>query len=279
MKRIAVSLTIVETLRFLCANFGRLVAIGFVPAALYCVLSVPIESLWDLDDETVGNFGASLYFAANAALFLILVPSYVAWHRLALLGPSQRGWLDFARVSRRDVRYGGYTLLMQGLPVLLMVAILMFDKVILPELLSRLIGGLQKAESSLPLYGGVAAFLLFLVVLAWVYLRITFLFVEIAVDARTGLRSAWRRSRGHALGLALIAGIPVAVFAVFGLPYIWVVDGLVDGGPGWTETVSTVLYALLSVIVAAFWIVATSFAYRDVTGWTPDQSLATQAEP
>lgn len=241
--------------------------IGLVPVVLYCGLSVLTESLWVLDDDVSFGLDAVLYFTADAALLVILAPTYVAWHRLALLGADRRGRFEFARVGRRDVRYGGYTLLLQGVPVLLMAALLIFDEVILPDLLGGLVGDLQKAESSLPLYGAVAAFLLFLAVLAWVYLRLAFLFVEVAVDARTGLLPAWRRSRGHAPRLALISCAPLAFFIAFGLLDFWATDEL----PGWTETVSTLFYAFLSVIVAAFWIVATSFAYRDVTGWTPDQ--------
>lgn len=89
MKRIAVSLTIVETLWFMRANFGRLVAIGFVPVALYCLLSVSTESLWNPDNDNSFGLSVVMYFAADAVLLLVLVPPYVAWHRLALLGPAQ----------------------------------------------------------------------------------------------------------------------------------------------------------------------------------------------
>lgn len=148
-----------------------------------------------------------------------------------------------------------------------MAVVLLFDEVILPEVLRRLVDGLAEAQSNFPIYGVMVALLLFVASLAWVYLRITFLFVELAIDAQTDLLSAWRKSRHHAPRLALISGLPCAVFLVFALLDMWALEEV----PAWIGMVSVVLYALLSIIVAAYWIVATSFAYRDVTGWTPDQ--------
>lgn len=269
MNRDAINPTIAEAVGFCVANYRRLIMLGFLPGAVYLALAVVIESTLG-GDGTSRSLGVSIaYSILTIGVELVLVPFYVAWHRLTLIGDSGVSGQMLPLMGARDALYAGYLCLL----------FLIF----LPaEILVEISASSPEAEESLLAVLGPILSVANPVVLIWVSIRLSFLFVDTAVDGRATIREAWKLTRGNTYVLTFIT-LPVsaAIFLVcFGLVALVIIPilSISDYGGSWMDVVYVVTIAPAIVIAGAYWVSATSIAYRDATGWTPDQPLATQAD-
>lgn len=268
MSRIAVGPTIVEAARFCLRNIGRMFLMGLIPVVVYFMLSTWLDTACG---EEAGRKSWGAMISCNVGsdwIELVFVPFFVAWHRLTLLGDPGTRWLALPRIGRREALYAGYTLIVY--------------LVFLPEnaLIDWSIGIDMEGEQSLLFISGYILLLVGSAALwTWVAIRFSFLFVEVAIDGRTELFRGWSMTREYAFDLLLV-GLPnILVFVL--VMVIAVVIGfvptltLLDFSSDDIFDMSVdgaVSFAI--VVVGAYWVSATTIAFRDVTGWKPEQPVA-----
>lgn len=268
MNRDAIKPIIAEAIRFCVRNFDRLIMLGFLPGSIYVVLLFALSALFGIDRINQSLDVAIADSVLSTGAKLVLVPFYVAWHRSTLIGNAGVSGRVLPMMGRRDGLYVGYTLLLYLtlLPV---------------EILTMIVPSGSEADESLAtILGSLVLFLSFPVLLVWAYIRVSFLFVDTAVDGRATIREAWNMTRGNAHILALITlpmtGVIYLICLGWAALVVTPVLSYAGYGGSWVVAIFGVANASAMVIAGAYWISATSIAYRDVTGWTPDQPPAAQ---
>ncbi len=201
----------------------------------------------------------------------------VAWHRLTLLGPQAGapplvpGW------GRRHWRFLGYLILVMliGYGVTALVFSIFFT-VVRPQ------GDLVPASWGLLLMLGIS-------VLAYVMMRLSFVFPAVAVDENYRLRHAWTHTKGQGLrllGAAIVAAVPMvaviwAVSALLGaLLFVEAAPGQ-DALPGEADmaafldanlgaiVLTQAVTAAINYVLMALMVSVISIAFRTCTGWVP----------
>ncbi len=202
----------------------------------------------------------------------------VAWHRLTLLGPLVGAPPLVPTWGRRHWRFLGY---------LVLVVVIGYGVGLVAVSLTLGVGAAAAAPN--PLLALLPAALV--IVLAYLMMRLSFVFPAVAVDEAYRLGHAWAHTKGQ--GLRLLAAVILASLPILAL--LWSV-GLVFGallvaepgtGPGqeglspeaqmraFVEAnlaalfLSQLVMAALNYVLMALVVSVISNAFRTCTGWVP----------
>ena len=203
----------------------------------------------------------------------------VSWHRLTLLGPTAGAPPLVPAWARRHWRFLGY-----------LAAVTLIGYGVAVMVLSIALTVAQPGAEVMPLAWSVVliagAF-----ILAYVMMRLSFVFPAVAVDEAYRLRHAWTHTKGQ--GLRLLAA--VLVTAVPMLALTWVLSALfgaflvVETGATPDQYsaapeaqmesfiaenflvifISQVVMAALNYVLMALLVSVVSVAFRTCTGWVP----------
>ncbi len=206
----------------------------------------------------------------------------VAWHRVTLLGPTAGAPPLVPAWRQRHWRFLGYlaAVTLIGYGVTVMVFSIAFT-VVQPgaEIMPR-------ALSAVLVTGAL--------ILAYVMMRLSFVFPAVAVDEAYRLRHSWTHTKGQGLrllGAVVLTGIPMLVL-------LWTVSALFGAllftAPAAPEAqmeafvaensiaifVSQMVMVALNYVLMALVVSVVSIAFRSCTGWVPalDGALASNGE-
>ncbi len=203
----------------------------------------------------------------------------VTWHRVTLLGPQAGRPPLVTPWERRHWRFLGYlitvTLISYGVAIMIMSLALTFAP--------------QSPEDESVF--ALAVLAVIAIIMAYLMVRLCFVFPAVSVDEAYRLAHAWQHTKGQGLRLfaaLLLTALPLVLI-------IWVASYVLDallfpaepeamsGGqiPGPPATVSAPAFALSQIIIVALNYVllalmlsAISISFRNCTGWVPAGSEA-----
>ena len=189
----------------------------------------------------------------------------VAWHRAVLLDappPVIPVW------EKRHWRFLGYLLIITAVSY---GASFIYQPVVASVLLTP--EGLEAPTLDTP---AVLVALISLVLVMYLFLRISFVFPAVAVDERYGLALAWRHSKGQGLRLfgAMLATMILAYLGV--MLALQIVLTPFVGALQESEDTASLMMAVeslnlaLNYILIALSLSLISVAFRTCTGWIPD---------
>ena len=250
MTKIAVGATIGESIRVVSGNFGSLIAFSWLPFILYFLLSEPLDRFFYSSEEFRAWWSFLAAGLGEMSLAVILVPVYLAWHRLTLGLNTARGGLGLAIIRQRDGRYVVFTLLLYAPFVLIFWTIWAAAQFGDDE-------GMTTTNLLI-----VCIILASLAVWIWFVMRMSFLFVEIAIGAYDRFSKPWNATRGHAprlLTIGIAASLPIIVVELF------VIALGISEGPA--SRIALAVQCLAAFLTGVLWVSATSIAYRDITSW------------
>ncbi len=206
----------------------------------------------------------------------------VAWHRLTLLGPVAGAPPLLSGWSRRHWRFLGYLL-----------AVSLIGASATAMVFSLGLMAVRPESGNLPAVAGLMPLAGFAIV-AYVMIRLSFLFPAVSVDESYRLRHAWTHTKGQGLrllGATVIAAVPMIALVwgvdevlgalLFadpapgqdGLPAMAQMQAFIDANLGallLLQTVTTAInYVLMALMVSVI-----SIAFRICTGWVPAGSGA-----
>lgn len=245
-----------DAYRLLLGNPAAFLAALVVPLAIELVATWAFWTTYGPEMARLAMSGGGeiaqpgMFFLRMFLLLLVLLIAYslfaVAWHRFALLGPSDAPRLVPA-VQGRHVRF-----LLMTYGVSLLIALIAF-LLIIPL-------GVLKIQSQIVL-------ILVGLGLVLIFTRWQLAFPAIAVDRPLGLGGAWRASRGHTLRLFwlfLLTVLPLAAAR-------WIVDKLFEEPVGMfmlsgtltpSAGIGLAVSAVIGYVMLALLIGALSGAYR-----------------
>ena len=201
----------------------------------------------------------------------------VAWHRLTLLGPVAGAPPLMPAWAPRHWRFLGYLL-----------ATMLIGSGATAVVFSLGFMAIQPDLDALPAATGLMLLAGFVIV-AYVMIRLSFVFPAVSVDERYRLRHAWTHTKGQGLrllGATVIAAVPMValvwgvneilaalLFAEAapgqdGLPPVARMEAFVDANLGALLLIRTVTAAIDYVLMALV-ISVISIAFRTCTGWVP----------
>jgi hypothetical protein len=203
----------------------------------------------------------------------------VAWHRLTLLGPEAGAPPLVSGWGRRQWRFLGYT-----------VAVMVIIMVVSAALIFLGLAVIGRNTDNITRYLYVSTFVI-AVIVAYLMIRMSFVFPAVSVDKDYRLRHAWNHTRGQGLrllGATLIAAAPL--YALYwgvsgGLRALLFVEpavapsqdvltlGLplpaqIAANPG-AHMFSQAISAVIGYVDTALLVSAISIAFRTCTGWVP----------
>lgn len=201
----------------------------------------------------------------------------VAWHRLTLLGPVTGAPPLMPAWTQRHWRFLGYLLvtMLIGSGATAMVFSLGFMAI-------------QPDPGALPAVAGLMLLAGFVIV-AYVIIRLSFVFPAVSVDESYRLRHAWTHTKGQGLrllGATVIAAVPMVALVwgadkimgalLFaepaadrnGLPPMAQMEAFVEANLGALLLIQTVTTAIHYVLMALM-VSVVSIAFRTCTGWVP----------
>ncbi len=212
--------------------------------------------------------------------FLGLVPYTifgVAWHRLTLLGPVAGAPPRLPIWASRHWRFLGY-----------LIATMLIGSAASAVVFSLGLMAIRQETGSLPAVAGLMPIVGFAIV-AYIMIRLSFVFPAVSVDESYRLRQAWIHTKGQGLrllGATVIAAAPIAALVWGGGEILGALlfagpapgqDGL--PAPAQMEAfVKTNLGALLLIqattaainyVLMALMVSVISIAFRTCTGWVP----------
>ena len=203
----------------------------------------------------------------------------VAWHRLTLLGPTAGAPPLVPAWARRHWRFLGY-----------LAAVTLIGYGVAAVVLSIAFALVQPGAELMPLAWSVVL-IAGTLILAYVMMRLSFVFPAVAVDEAYRLRHAWTHTKGQ--GLRLLAAVLVTAIPMLAL--IWALSALF-GAFLFVETgaapdqysaapealmesiiaenflaifISQVVMAALNYVLMALLVSVVSIAFRTCTGWVP----------
>ena len=241
--------TVVESYRFVFANPGRFLALGWLPL----LIAFSVNMVSDVRGEVGGGEDASVAdwtadVALEAAYWAMLIVFAVRWHRFFLLGERESVFSEFLAV--RNWRFLGYTLLLTFAPFV-------------PVWVLLLISGFVSILPSIAVS-----------ILLFVMFRFSLVLPGTAVDRSLGLGEAWHKMLGHTwrfIGAFFLVAIPAMfliwiVSAIFGQSLS---GGITSGEPKSMAAVPVVTNAAIAIIgflwTAADITVLSKF-YRHIVG-------------
>ncbi len=203
----------------------------------------------------------------------------VAWHRLTLLGPTAGAPPLVPAWARRHWRFLGY-----------LVAVTLIGYAVTVMVFSIALTVVQPGAEIRPRAWSVVL-VTGVLILAYVMMRLSFVFPAVAVDEAYRLRHAWTHTKGQ--GLRLLAA--VLVTAVPMLALTWVLSALfgaflvVETGAApdpysaapeaqmesfiaenfLVIFITQVVMAALNYVLMALLVSVVSIAFRTCTGWVP----------
>ena len=248
-RKVPVLDTLVESYRFVFANPGRFLALGWLPL----LIAFAVNMVSDVRGEVGGGEDASFadwvaYVALSAAYWAMYAVFAVRWHRFYLLDERESVFSEF--LAARNWRFLGYTLLLTFAPMVPMWVIV---------LISGFVSILPSIAAS---------------ILLFVMFRFSLVLPGTAVDRPLGLGEAWHKMLGHTwrfIGAFFLVAIP-AMFL------IWIVlailgqslsGGITSGEPESMADVSVVTNAAIAIIGflwTAAGITVLSKFYRHIVG-------------
>ena len=201
----------------------------------------------------------------------------VAWHRLTLLGPVAGAPPVMPAWAPRHWRFLGYLL-----------ATMLIGSAATAVVLSIGLMAIQPGPGSLPAVAGPMLLVGFVIV-AYVMIRLSFVFPAVSVDESYRLRHAWTHTKGQGLrllGATVIAAVPMVALvwgvseilgAVLfaepapeqdGLPAVVRMESFIDENLGALLLIQTVT-AAINYVLMALMVSVISIAFRTCTGWVP----------
>ncbi len=201
----------------------------------------------------------------------------VAWHRLTLLGPVAGAPPRLPIWAPRHWRFLGYLLvtMLIGSGATAVVFSLGFMAI-------------QPGPDALPAVAGLMPLVGFAIV-AYVMIRLSFVFPAVSVDEKYRLRHAWTHTKGQGLRLlgatviaaaplvALVWGVSEILGAVLfaepapgqdGLPAVAQMEAFVEANLGALLLIQTIT-AAINYVLMALMVSVISIAFRICTGWVP----------
>ncbi len=201
----------------------------------------------------------------------------VAWHRLTLLGPVAGAPPLMPAWVPRHWRFLGYLL-----------ATLLIGSGATAVVFSLGLMAIQPGMDSLPAVSGLMP-LAGLAIVAYVMIRLSFVFPAVSVDESYRLRHAWTHTKGQGLrllGATVIAAVPMVALVwgvneilgalLFaepapgqdGLPAVAQMEAFVEANLGALLLIQTVT-AAINYVLMALMVSVISIAFRTCTGWVP----------
>ncbi len=203
----------------------------------------------------------------------------VAWHRLTLLGPVAGAPALLPAWAPRHWRFLGYLL-----------ATMLISSGTTAVVFSLGLMAIQPEPGSLPAVAGLMPLAGFAVV-AYVMIRLSFVFPAVSVDESYRLRHAWTHTKGQGLRLLGATVIPAApmVALVWGvneilgallfaepasapgqgsLPPLAQMEAFIDANLGALLLIQTIT-AAINYVLMALMVSVISIAFRTCTGWVP----------
>ncbi len=242
-------------------NIGKLFGLAIIPMTAGILLGFAYLSTTGGSYLELGRAGTSEpWWWINTVVGSFLGAVFaVGWHRLILLGSADAtGPVQF-RVSRREVKF------------FLFVVLLM-----IPFYLGNLLIGLLTAspdgDAAGAIGGGLAAAagsIVFIIVSTIIWVRCSFLFPAIAVEADQGLATAWRQTSGVAWRLFWAGMLVVIPLLIVVLVLFWP-DGPVlraIRSAGFGDYPNVVVQQAVGYISYAAMVGVVSLAYKRRTGW------------
>ena len=204
----------------------------------------------------------------------------VAWHRLTLLGPVAGAPPLMPAWAPRHWRFLGYLL-----------ATMLIGSAATAVVFSLGLMAIRPESGSLPAVAGLMPLAGFAIV-AYVMIRLSFVFPAVAVDESYRLRHAWTHTKGQGLrllGATIIAAVPMValVWGVSAVLGALLIAGPAPGQDGvpvpaqMAAFVDTNLAALMLIqtvtaainyVLMALMVSVISIAFRTCTGWVPGVS-------
>ena len=201
----------------------------------------------------------------------------VAWHRLTLLGPVAGAPALLPGWTQRHWRFLGYLLATMLIGAGAAAAVFSLGLMVI-----------QPGSGSLPAVAGLMPLAGFAMV-AYVVIRLSFVFPAVSVDESYRLRHAWTHTKGQGLrllGATVIAAVPMValvwgvneilgalLFAESapgqdGLPPVAQMEAFVEANLGALLLIQTVT-AATNYVLMALMVSVISIAFRTCTGWVP----------
>ena len=201
----------------------------------------------------------------------------VAWHRLTLLGPVAGAPSLMPAWAPRHWRFLGYLL-----------ATMLIGSAATAVAFSIGLMAMRPEAGSLPAAAGLMPLAGFVIV-AYVMIRLSFVFPAVAVDESYRLRHAWTHTKGQGLrllGATVIAAVPMVALVwgvneilgalLFagqapgqdGLPAVAQMAAFVEANLGALLLIQAVT-AAINYVLMALMVSVISIAFRTCTGWVP----------
>jgi hypothetical protein len=230
-------------------NPGLAVKLCAVPFALTIIQGLVTAWLWggqDLAAFTQNGPAQAAVFGMSAVVYLSMVPTITAWHRLALIGHG----VPDARIHY-SIRSSEWLYLWKGFLFVLLMTLISIPALVAGGSLGGIIGA---AFQGGPRHSGAGILIAILAVLAVqaflcaCVLRFNLVFPAAAIGDTMGFRESWRRTRGNTWRLFGVAVLTVAPFLLIPTVLVLMVFGF-KRLPTVTEQ------ALVGLLHAPFWII------------------------
>ncbi len=227
------------------------------------------------------GFTVPLVSALSVGIALLGLVPYtifgVAWHRLTLLGPVAGAPPRLPIWAARHWRFLGY-----------LIATMLIGSAATAVVFSLGLMAIRPESGSLPAVADLMPIAGFAIV-AYIMIRLSFVFPAVSVDETYRLRHAWIHTKGQGLrllGATVIAAAPIAVLVwgggeilgalLFagpepghdGLPAIAQMEAFVKTNLGALLLIQT-LTAAINYVLMALMVSVISIAFRICTGWVP----------
>ncbi len=201
----------------------------------------------------------------------------VAWHRLTLLGPAAGAPPRMPAWAPRHWRFLGY-----------LVTTMLIGSAATAVVFSLGLMAIRPESDSMPAVADLMPIVGFAIV-AYIMIRLSFVFPAVSVDESYRLRHAWTHTKGQGLrllGATVIAAAPIAALVwggseilgalLFagpepgqdGLPAVAQMEAFVKANLGALLLIQAVT-AAVNYVLMALMVSVISIAFRICTGWVP----------
>ena len=280
-RKLPVGDVVSEALNFSWNNFGPLLRLGLVPlmsAAVVMAFDGAIGTVPEGEEPdpmlTVFSLGASLISTLLWAMFAVAV------HRIILNGEAiPRDWFYF-RFTGDEIRYA-----------IAPLVIAFFPMVILFGTLAAAFGGQildvatqgEEAVTSIAEPGGlqIAAVVVAFCLFFFIYIRLSLILPNIAVEGRFGLMRVWRMTSGNfwrLIGVSFLLGLVamlflllIGVLAAVGVGIVSALGIELGEGSSGMALIATIIGGVISFFLMLFLlsvagIAILSYAYKALSG-------------
>jgi hypothetical protein len=270
LRKLPVLETVLEAYRRVFGNLALVARAALFPFVLSMVL-------------VAVSFGAAesplLTTLAVILGFLPYTIFGVAWHRVTLLGPVAGMPPLVPALAQRHWRFLGY-----------LMAVTVIGYAVTAMVFSLALAVFRPVAMEMPLVWGIAL-IVGVLILAYVIVRLSFVFPAVAVDEAYRLKHSWTHTKGQGfrlLGAVIVTAVPMLVLLwpvswLFGMFIFSETAVPTDQGSALPEAqmeafieqnlvaifVSQVAIAVLNYLLMALLVSVISIAFRTCTGWVP----------